>query len=142
MKPVLLSMAALALAGCASVSPKQDFDEVSKLNQERGGNELHWDAGSPADDQVKTHVHALEEGVLTPDTAVEIALLRNEGLIATYEELGIAQAELVQAGLLRNPSFGARVRFPSGGGAIDTEFSGSSLSRMDGRGERNGQLEV
>ena len=31
---------------------------------------------------------------------------------ATYEELGIAQAELVEAGLLHNPTLGAEVRFP------------------------------
>jgi len=60
---------------------------------------------------------------LDPEDAVEVALLRNQGLVAQYEQLGIAQADLVQAGLLTNPSFGARVRFPSGSGSIDTEFS-------------------
>ena len=30
-------------------------------------------------------------GTLTADGAVEVALLRNQGLVATYEELGIAQ---------------------------------------------------
>jgi outer membrane protein, heavy metal efflux system len=116
---------ALAATGCASVSPKASFDDVSALVAERGGPRIHWDQGTPADEQVRTRVHDLVTGTLTPDGAVEVALLRNQGLVATYEELGIAQADLVQAGLLRNPSLGARVRFPTSGPGkfIDTEFS-------------------
>src|SRR5256886_14878486 len=113
----------LAATGCASVSPKASFDDVSALVAERGGGRIHWDEGTPADEQVRARVHDLVTGTLTPEGAVEVALLRNQGLVATYEELGIAQADLVQAGLLRNPSFGARVRFPSGAGSTDTEFS-------------------
>ncbi len=106
--------AALLLGGCASVSPKPAFEDVSKLVQERGGGQLHWDQGTPADEQVRAHIADLLVGNLTAETAVEVALMRNQGLVATYEELGIAQADLVQAGLLRNPSFGARVRFSPG----------------------------
>jgi cobalt-zinc-cadmium efflux system outer membrane protein len=116
---------ALAVTGCASVSPKSSFDDVSELVAARGGASIHWDQGTPADEQVRAHVHDLVTGMLTPDGAVEVALLRNQGLVATYEGLGIAQADLVQAGLLRNPTFGARVRFPTSGPGtfIDTEFS-------------------
>src|SRR6202171_1094137 len=116
---------ALAATGCASAPPKASFDDVSALVAERGGARIHWDQGTPADEQVRARVHDLVTGTLTPDRAVEVALLRNQGLVATYEELGIAQADLVQAGLLRNPSFGARVRFPTSGPGtfIDTEFS-------------------
>jgi cobalt-zinc-cadmium efflux system outer membrane protein len=116
---------ALAVTGCASVSPKGSFEDVSALVTERGGARIHWDQGTAADEQVRGHVHDLVMGTLTPGGAVEVALLRNQGLVATYEELGIAQADLVQAGLLRNPSFGARVRFPTSGPGtfIDTEFS-------------------
>jgi len=116
---------ALAVTGCASVSPKGSFEDVSALVAARGGANIHWDQGTPADERVRAHVHDLVMGMLTPDGAVEVALLRNQGLVATYEELGIAQADLVQAGLLRNPGFGARVRFPTSGPGtfIDTEFS-------------------
>ena len=115
----------LAATGCASVSPKPSFDDVSALVAQRGGGRIHWDQGTPADEQVRARVHDLVTGMLTPDGAVEVGLLRNQGLVATYEGLGIAQADLVQAGLLRNPSVGARVRFPSSGPGtfVDTEFS-------------------
>src|SRR6266478_3076831 len=123
MKITYLMVAAFTVAGCASTSPRPSFEEVSKLVEERGGKPLHWDEGTPANAQVQAHVRELLRGTLTPEGAVEVALLRNQGLVATYEELGVAQADLVQAGLLRNPTFGARVRFPTGTGFTDTEFS-------------------
>ncbi|MBL8529921.1 MAG: TolC family protein, partial [Burkholderiales bacterium] len=43
---------------------------------------------------------------LTVDDAVEIALLNNRSLQAAYAELGIVEADLVQAGRLANPVFG------------------------------------
>jgi cobalt-zinc-cadmium efflux system outer membrane protein len=125
MKSARWLLCAVAATGCASVSPKGSFDDVSTLVAARGGARIHWDQGTPADEQVQAHVRDLVLGTLTPDGAVEVALLRNQGLIATYEELGVGQADLVQAGLLKNPSFGARVRFPTSGPGtfVDTEFS-------------------
>ena len=49
---------------------------------------------------------------LTPDAAIQIALLNNPKVQATFEELGIARADLVEAGLLSNPSFAVEVRYP------------------------------
>ncbi len=49
---------------------------------------------------------------MTASSTVQIALLNNHKLQATYEELGIAQADLVEAGLLRNPIFTFERRFP------------------------------
>ena len=43
----------------------------------------------------------------------------NHTLQATYEELGIAQADLVEAGLLRNPIFTFERRFPGQAAEID-----------------------
>jgi cobalt-zinc-cadmium efflux system outer membrane protein len=51
---------------------------------------------------------------LTAYQAIHISLLNNRRLQATYERLGIAQANLVQAGLLRNPIFHAELRFLEG----------------------------
>ncbi len=57
---------------------------------------------------------------LTVENAVRVALLDNRNLQALYQELGVHEAELVQAGLLPNPVLTANVRFgvgPSGTGA-------------------------
>jgi outer membrane protein TolC len=42
---------------------------------------------------------------ISADSSVEIALLNNRGLQASYAELGIAESDLVRAGRLSNPSF-------------------------------------
>jgi cobalt-zinc-cadmium efflux system outer membrane protein len=61
---------------------------------------------------------------LSADAAVQIALIGNPGLQATYEELGVAQADLVQAGLLPNPTIGVGFLFPVKGDALtEREFS-------------------
>jgi outer membrane protein TolC len=61
---------------------------------------------------------------LTEDDAVKIALLNNRGLQASFEEIGIARADLVQAGFFTNPDLSALFRFPFGGGGSDIEAAG------------------
>ncbi|RJF99992.1 TolC family protein [Noviherbaspirillum saxi] len=66
-------------------------------------------------------VTALLAKPLTPDTAVQIALQNNKGFQASLAELGVAEADLVQAGRLRNPSFSfGRMR---GGEDVEIERS-------------------
>jgi len=54
---------------------------------------------------VQSLVRQRLQGPLSVDDAVQVALLNNRGLQSTYEELGIAEADLVQAGRLTNPHF-------------------------------------
>ncbi|WP_375759596.1 TolC family protein [Corallococcus exercitus] len=83
-----------------------------------------WNQGTPEDAQVQQHLDALLAGDLTSDHAVEVALLNNPALQGTYEELGVSQADMVQAGLLTNPSFDGSIGFPlSSDGGIEHEFS-------------------
>jgi cobalt-zinc-cadmium efflux system outer membrane protein len=97
---------ALGATGCASTSPKPAFDGVASAVEARSGHRVAWDAGTQEDAQVERAVRGLLARELSPDDAVQIALLRNPTLLATYEELSLAQADLVQAGLLKNPVFG------------------------------------
>jgi cobalt-zinc-cadmium efflux system outer membrane protein len=53
---------------------------------------------------------------------VQVALLNNRTLQAVYEDLSLAQADLVEAGLLRNPILSGEVRF-----GIDEPGTGASL---------------
>ncbi|WP_199738900.1 TolC family protein, partial [Corallococcus sp. CA054B] len=98
--------------------------EVAALVEERTGLKTRWNQGTPEDAQVQQHLDALLAGDLTSDRAVEVALLNNPALQATYEELGVSQADMVQAGLLTNPSFDGSIGFPlSSDGNTETEFS-------------------
>jgi cobalt-zinc-cadmium efflux system outer membrane protein len=110
---LLLSLPAVALLGCGSVDPEAGFSDVQSRVQERLGKRVRWLQGKPEDAEVERAVQDLLKEPLTVDAAVEIALLSNRTLQATYEDLGIAQADLVQAGLLRNPVLFGSARFPT-----------------------------
>src|SRR5688572_31413757 len=103
---IATSVAILAfLSGCARVPREAGFSDVRKTVEQRTGQQVHWNQGSEADQRAAQSVRELLAAELTADAAVQIALLNNQSLQATYEDLGIAQAELVEAGLLRNPIF-------------------------------------
>jgi len=104
-------------AGCASTSPAPAFHDAAGLVEARTGRHIAWNRGTSEDDAAQKQVRALLARELTVDTAVEVALLSNPSLQATYEELAVAQADLVQAGLLQNPVFGAGVAIPVAGSA-------------------------
>jgi cobalt-zinc-cadmium efflux system outer membrane protein len=73
---------------------------------------MHWNQGSTADKQVARAIDDLLEKELSVDGAVQIALLNNQHLQAVYEDLGVTQADVVEAGLLENPVFFGQTRFP------------------------------
>jgi cobalt-zinc-cadmium efflux system outer membrane protein len=100
-------VATLALGGCASTSPKDGFRDVAQKVEHQSGHRVMWDQGGDDDAKVKEAIAKLLGSDLSVDAAVQIALLNNPTLIATYEDLSIAQADVVQAGLLKNPVFTA-----------------------------------
>ena len=111
--PFLVCAACTGVPGCASVPGDAGFADVRREIAERTGQEVRWNRGTAADREAADAVHRLlGDGELTADRAVRVALLDNQNLQATYEELGVAQSELVEAGLLRNPTLGFSVRFP------------------------------
>ena len=101
---VLLTSAA-ALGGCASFTPDGGFGAVERTTKERIGKDLHWARGDADLDAIAKRVEELLAQPLTVDNAVQVALLNNRGLQADFQELGITEAEVVQAGRLPNPGF-------------------------------------
>jgi outer membrane protein TolC len=95
----------LLLAGCATFSSDGGMDDVAKLTQERVGAPAAAVPAARDADAARARSDALLRAPLTADAAVEIALLRNPALWARLGELGLAEADLVQAGRLRNPVF-------------------------------------
>ena len=107
---LLFSFALLLVAGCAG--PNGTFHRVQDTVMERTGKQVHWNRGGPEDAQIAQGVQNLLRGQLNAERAVQIALLNNRDLQARFEEIGIAQADLIQAGLISNPNFSASFRFP------------------------------
>jgi cobalt-zinc-cadmium efflux system outer membrane protein len=113
----------IALSGCSTVRLDAGFDDVKASVEERSQAQIVWNNGSDLDRQAEEKVHSLLAENLTADQAVQVALLNNRGLQAIYSDLGIAQSDLVQAGLLKNPIFDAVVTFPTTGGRADLELT-------------------
>ena len=49
---------------------------------------------------------------MTVETAVQIALLNNRSLQATFEEIGLSAADLIEAATIPNPKIDLAIRFP------------------------------
>lgn len=111
--------AAVVLTGCASLSPDGGFDRVAALTRERTGTAPTWQRTPAQSDAAKARVAELLKPPLAVDAAVEVALLNHPGLQAGFAELGIADAERVRAGRLRNPSL--RFGRLSGGGSTEID---------------------
>jgi len=93
------------LAGCATFSPDGGFNSVAQLTKERTGQAPTWQRSGPDGDLTRARVTAILRAPLSSDSAVAIALMNNPGLQARLQELGIAEAGLVRAGRLPNPTF-------------------------------------
>lgn len=115
-KPILLALSSLSVTtGCATVPKEAGFSEVRTAVAERTGVQVPWNRLTADDHAVADALGALTAEGLTADRAVQVALLNNRNLQATYQELGVAQAEVVQAGLLGNPVFDGEVKFLEAG---------------------------
>jgi cobalt-zinc-cadmium efflux system outer membrane protein len=99
------TFALLTLAGCASVQRDARFPEVQETVGQRLESNVAWNRDSEQDRRAREAVRRLLQQELTAQAAVQIALLNNRNLQASYESLGVAQANLVEAGLLENPVF-------------------------------------
>src|SRR6266704_1847470 len=118
-KNSIVLLAAATFAGCAHVDPNPAFRELANTVHLRTGKRVQWNRGSAEDAQAQAAVASLLKRPLTADSAVQVALLNNHNLQASYEELGIAQADLVESGLLKNPVFYFERRLPGQAAEID-----------------------
>lgn len=119
LRPLAAGLAIVALAGCATFSQDGGLGSVAALTSERTGQTVQFPPPTHDANMVEGHIRQLLQQPLSPETAVQIALLNNPGLRASLAELGIAEADLVQAGRLRNP--GLSFSRMHGGGELEIE---------------------
>ena len=107
--PMLLLGAAMpvsiVLTGCTTFSADGGFDSVEQTARDRLGKEVRWAKTEAEQQTIAQRVDELIAKPLSVDDAVQIALLNNRGLQASFAELGISESNLVQAGRLPNPHF-------------------------------------
>ena len=120
---ILLSLAGL-LAGCASFSPDGGMNEVAQgVGRETGpdiGKNVVKIASAEQAQRAKEQVAGLLARPLSADMAVQVAFLNNRDLQAAYNDLGISEADYVQASLPPNP--GVSLMDIAGTGVVNFEL--------------------
>lgn len=123
-RAVVIALCGGAL-GCTGFSPERGHDTVAKLVEQRTGYATRWEKGPPPDGQIARWVDGLLHGGLTRDRAVQIALVNDPALQSVYDGLGVSQADMVQAGLIANPTIAGSVGFVAPDSFGQTEYEAS-----------------
>jgi cobalt-zinc-cadmium efflux system outer membrane protein len=112
-KLVWLGPAFLAMLASPAFARHEDtFSPVAQNAQERTGRIVTWEREENARQQTLEQVRRLLKRPLTANIAAQIALLNNRGLQSTFEEIGLAEADLIEARTIPNPDLNLSARFP------------------------------
>jgi outer membrane protein TolC len=98
------------LAAPACVASDAGYDDVRKTTAARIRHDVRW-YEHDSESRAQARTRELLAKPLDVDAAVQIALLNNQGLQASFEELGMARGRLVQALSVPNPTVEAAIRF-------------------------------
>lgn len=107
------------LAGCTTITRQGVFATAKSIVQERTGQEIVWITDTVEEKLVEERINTILTTNLSLVDCIKISLLRNPKLQSKYEEIGIAQADLLQSGLLRNPTLDLSRRFPGRAAEFD-----------------------
>jgi outer membrane protein TolC len=127
-RAVLLASVALLLAGCASAQPDGGLGLLQASAAADLGKGIEKITSEDHASSAKAQVDAFLKKPLSADTAVQIALWNNRGLQAAFNELGIADAQRMQASLPPNPRIAIARTTASLALEIERQISGSILA--------------
>lgn len=125
-----VALTMLSVGGCTGFSQDGGFDPVAAAARRHWGKDIQWPRNSQERAKADAQVAALLAQPLSVEDAVQIALLNNRALQGTFEELGISEADLVQAGRLPNPRFDFRHAAAAGQYDIEETLSLNVLSLL------------
>lgn len=124
--PAIALVLAAILSACATLPADGGRGDVDNLVAERTGHAIPAAADVP-----DTLVTELLLQPLTSESAVQIALVNNPQLRATYARLGIAAAAVYDAGRLSNPRLGVSVMSSTESGTANQVTFGLAQSFTD-----------
>lgn len=104
----------LLASGCAKFTADGGMSPVASNVRNEIGKDAVKLSTAEATQRARERVQALLSEPLSEDAAVQIALLNNRGLQAAYNDLGISEAEYVQASLPPNPAITVSRTFGTG----------------------------
>jgi outer membrane protein TolC len=97
---------AILVAGCANFTPDGGLSTAKNVVKTELGQDIVKINDEVDAVAVDNRVRILLKRVLTADQAVQIALLNNRGLQASYNQLGISEARFVASTLPPSPTIG------------------------------------
>ena len=102
---ILTAVVHAGLAACTGFSQDGGFTPVSAAARSRLDKDVYWPRNDAESAKSSAAVAQLLSRPLGPEDAVQVALLNNQELRASFQDLKISEADLVQAGRLANPRF-------------------------------------
>jgi cobalt-zinc-cadmium efflux system outer membrane protein len=102
----------LAVAGCAGLPAAQGLREIRSLIDAHDGRALTWPTETQTRTETDQAVNSLLRRPLSPDDAVQVAVLRNPRMQLEYARLGISRADVLDASRISNPAFSVSVLDP------------------------------
>jgi|HubBroStandDraft_5_1064220.scaffolds.fasta_scaffold58541_1 outer membrane protein TolC len=127
---LLMTLAALGIEGCTAFSQDSGFDAVADAARRHLSKDIQWPRTSQEQAKTDARVAELLGHPVSAEDAVQIALLNNRMLQGAFEELGISEADLVQAGRLPNPRFDLRHAGAAGQYDVEETLSINVLSLL------------
>lgn len=126
-KILIIVLGAGLLSGCVSLARNPGFSDVDKAVHKRMEVKIEKPDKKSAE-KIPGTIRSLFEQKLTVDEAVKVALLNNRELQATFEELGIAKADVLEATLVKNPVVHNFVRYGEEGNNTEFELTQDVIS--------------
>ena len=127
-KVAIAALLGLLAAGCAKFTGDGGMAPVTDSVRQEIGKDAVKLSSAEETRRARERVQALLSEPLSEDTAVQIALLNNRGLQATYNDLGISEAEYVQTSLPPNPALSVGRTFGTGFVEIGFQLVGNLLA--------------
>src|SRR6266404_4805169 len=97
--------------GCSGRKASTGFGEIQNKVNTLIEKRIEWEPEASSKNASSPVDNLLQQKEIPLEAAVQIALLKNPTLQAIFEELGIAEADVREAGLMKNPVFFGEVRF-------------------------------
>ena len=116
----------VTLTGCAELPADRGMADVRELISARSGHEI-----VAADQNTAALVSELIKAPLDLDGAVKVALLNNPQVRGEYARVGLASADVYDAGRLSNPRFSTAALTSNAAGAADQVTFGLAQSFTD-----------
>lgn len=124
----LLLTLGIGLSGCASFSPDSGMAVVADVTGQTIGKDVAFVRSAEDAQRTGNIVQRLLRRPLSVDAAIQIALLSNKGLQAAYNELALAETDLVQQSLPPNPTFSILRIAGNGASEIERQVVGDILA--------------